>query len=150
MPWPKLMRSRSASRAASVISRAARWPAFIFDVSISVPGSSGLGAVFSVSFTVGIINLLKLKPNDEIRRSDLVKRFLLRGQALQEREGRKPRLASGQPLHFRDHLFQAQGLGVTQRPAPERRETGAHDHPEIHIGGIGHDLLFETTRSFVD
>src|SRR5262245_24750793 len=112
MPWPKLILSRSASRAASVISRAARWPAFILDVSIKVPGSSVCGAIFPGSFTLDIIILLLTWPNDELRRSSLVKCFLFRCQTLQEGAGGEARLTFGEALHFCDHFIQAHGVGI--------------------------------------
>src|SRR5206468_1344870 len=50
---PKLPRSDAVSRAASVISSAARWPAFILEVSMSVPCSSLAGpAGFGFSCSV--------------------------------------------------------------------------------------------------
>src|SRR5258708_7828396 len=44
----------------------------------------------------------------------------------------------------------ANGVGVAQRPASERRESGAHDHGKIYVRRVGDNLFLQTVRSFVD
>ncbi len=53
-------------------------------------------------------------------------------------------------FHRPGELRHANGVGVAQRPAPERRESSAHDHREIHVCRIADNLLFKAARGFVD
>src|SRR5436190_21212250 len=132
----------AASRAASVSSRAARWPDDILEVSISESGSTaGAGLVSTGAGLVSIIgpSLSWIK-------------FLAAGghgsqqPAWVEMGG----AALHEPVHLTDQSREAEVFGVTQRPAAERREAGAHDHREIHVGRVANDFLLQATHGFID
>src|SRR6516164_120738 len=103
--------SRPVSRAASVNSRAARWPADIFEVSMSTLGSASAGLTRG-STGGGFVSIIC---------SSRVKSFSVGSQIAQKRA----RFEFGEPLldealHVADQPGRAQGVRVTQRSAAER------------------------------
>src|SRR5947207_1927754 len=139
--------STPISRAASVSSRAARWPLDIFDVSIRSCGSSGGfpwdGGGLELTGR-GVVSVILASPF----RIKLVS-FLR--HAMQESTRRKmPRPAVHQSFHCADNSRGAERIRITQGAAPERSEARAHDHGEIDILRFGDDLFFKATGRFVD
>src|SRR5262249_54640798 len=116
--------SFAASRAASVSSRAARWPLDIFDVSIATAGSSA--GVFWRGFEIGVSIIMA----SFFR----VKVPAALSHGLQKRTRLEVARATAHELSHRfDNVCRSCSVGVAQWAAPEWSEAGAHNHCEIHI-----------------
>src|SRR5262249_48137088 len=80
-----------------------------------------------------------------------IKSCFVGGEATQERARLKFRMSLlDKTLEFAHKLGRSKGVGISERSTTERGETGAHDHGEIHVGGIGAAMRFEAAGRFVE